>query len=461
MDPSFTWAHRTFLDSGEVFADGLTKPLRPGVDCPDHAQFLDGLVADDSGRPQSRANIICIFERDAGDMAWRHHAQSTDGRRKRDLVVRSAAVLGNYDYVFDWVFQQDGSIKVSVGATGVAVKDNIDTAGILTTAASGVFRDRTPEADAEVVTRLKDAGAILLGKLNLHELALGGTSSVSYFGPVRNPWNLERHPGGSSGGSGAAIAADLCFGALGTDTGGSVRIPASCCGIVGLKPTYGRVSNRGVISMAWTLDHVGPMCKTVEDAALMLRVLAGYDERDPVSVDTPDEPWITSSPELYQPATRALIQGAGNASSAVYARARRHVDEVRRDVARVFARMDLLITPTQRTPPGPIASQPTANAGRGSGGREGRAGGDGRGGRGRGGAPGGGGLNNTAAFDIYGLPTISVPCGFTADGLPIGLQISGAHFAEATVIALAHAYERATGWHTRRPDLSAIESTPL
>jgi aspartyl-tRNA(Asn)/glutamyl-tRNA(Gln) amidotransferase subunit A len=443
----------------------------------------------------------------------------------RDQALAAARVME--------VEQREGRWRGPLHGIPVALKDNIDTAGILTTAASGVFANRIPAEDAEVVTRLKDAGAILLGKLNLHEFALGGTSSVSYFGPVRNPWNVERHPGGSSGGSGAAIAADLCFGALGTDTGGSVRIPASCCGIVGLKPTYGRVSNRGVIPMAWTLDHVGPMCKTVEDAALMLRVLAGYDELDPVSVDTPagdyasavgaptshlrlgvptagffenldpeiaaaldtalgvlgtltagvrdvevpaagsvadvwnaeiyayHEPWITTSPELYQPATRALIQGSGNASSAVYARARRHVDEVRRDIARVFAEVDLLITPTQRTPPGPIASQPAGTAGRGRGGREGRAGGDGRGGRGRGGAPGGGGLNNTAAFDIYGLPTISVPCGFTADGLPIGLQISGAHFAEATVIALAHAYEGATDWHRRRPDLSAIESTPL
>ena len=131
MDPSFTWAHRTFLDSGEVFAGGLTKPLRPGVDCPDDALFLDGLVAGDRGRPQARDGVICLFEREAGDMAWRHYGQSTDGRKKRDLVVRSAAVLGNYDYVFDWAFQQDGSIKVSVGATGIAEVKSVEakTAG--------------------------------------------------------------------------------------------------------------------------------------------------------------------------------------------------------------------------------------------------------------------------------------------------------------------------------------------
>src|SRR5207247_497556 len=141
--------------------------------------------------------------------------------------------------------------------------------------------------DAEVVVRLKKAGAVLLGKLNLHEFALGGTSAVTYFGPVHNPWKLDHVPGGSSGGSAAAIAADLCIGSLGTDTGGSIRIPASYCGIVGFKPTYGRVSNRGVIPMAWTLDHVGPMCKTVEDAALVLAAIAGYDPLDPTSVDAP------------------------------------------------------------------------------------------------------------------------------------------------------------------------------
>jgi aspartyl-tRNA(Asn)/glutamyl-tRNA(Gln) amidotransferase subunit A len=387
----------------------------------------------------------------------------------------------------------------------VALKDNIDTAGIRTTAASGVFKDRVPMDNAEVVVRLKKAGAIFLGKLNLHEFALGGTSAVTYFGPVHNPWALDHHPGGSSGGSGAAIAANLCIAALGTDTGGSIRIPASHCGIVGLKPTYGRVSTRGVIPMSWTLDHVGPMCKTVEDAAILLSVIAGYDQSDPSTVNLPvpdyaravrtpvsklrlgvpkvgffenlhpevaksletargvlgkitagvrevdipaagsvtdvwnpeiyayHTPWITKSPELYQPATRTLIQQAAETKSGVYAQARHHVDLVRRDITRVFTDVDLLITPTQRTPAGLIVPAQ----------RGGNAGGGG----------GAGALNNTAAFDIYGLPTISVPCGFSSDGLPIGLQISGAPFAESTVIALAHAYEQATEWHTRRPKL--------
>src|ERR1700722_7741817 len=168
-----------------------------------------------------------------------------------------------------------------------ALKDNIDTAGIRTTAASELFKDRVPSEDAEVVRRLKNAGAILLGKTNLHEFAYGGSSSVSYFGPVHNPWALDRISGGSSGGSAAATATGLCFGSLGTDTAGSVRIPACYCGIVGFKPTYGRVSNRGVVPLSWTLDHVGPLCRTVEDVALMLGVIAGYDELDPSTAEVP------------------------------------------------------------------------------------------------------------------------------------------------------------------------------
>src|SRR3954454_23470506 len=169
----------------------------------------------------------------------------------------------------------------------IALKDNIDTAGIRTTAGSELFKDRVPPDDADVVVRLRRAGAIVIGKTNLHEFAYGGSSSVSYFGPVRNPWALDRVPGGSSGGSAAAVAADLCFASLGTDTAGSVRMPASYCGVVGLKPTYGRVSNRGAVPLSWTLDHVGLLCRTVRDTALMLDVIAGYDSREPTSFDAP------------------------------------------------------------------------------------------------------------------------------------------------------------------------------
>jgi aspartyl-tRNA(Asn)/glutamyl-tRNA(Gln) amidotransferase subunit A len=379
----------------------------------------------------------------------------------------------------------------------IALKDNIDTAGVRTTAASEVFQDRVPAEDAEVARRLKTAGAILLGKLNLHEFAMGGSSAVSYFGPVHNPWALDRTPGGSSGGPAAAVAADLCFASLGTDTAGSIRIPAGYCSIAGLKPTYGRVSIRGVIPLAWTLDHVGPMTKTVEDAALMLDVIAGYDELDTTTADVPvsayarslrtatakwrlgvaREPyfdkldpetakameqaiqvlrkltasvddirlpqpanvlqtltaeayayhaeWITKTPERYQPTTRAALQRAGEVRGAAYADARREVDRMRREIKKVFAGVDLLITPTSPEPPVIIAEVTTRNVS----------------------------ARNTLPFDIFGIPTMDVPCGFTAGGLPIGMQISGPPFAEPAVLALAHAYEQATEWHRRRPQL--------
>lgn len=384
----------------------------------------------------------------------------------------------------------------------VALKDNMDTAGIRTTAASELFKDRVPSEDAEVARRLKNAGAILLGKTNLHEFAYGGSSSVSFFGPVHNPWAIERVPGGSSGGSAAATASGLCFGSLGTDTAGSVRIPASYCGIVGFKPTYGRVSNRGVIPLSWTLDHVGPLCRTVEDAALMLGVIAGHDELDPTTVDTPvpdfnralrmqtsklrlgilrtpffdnldpdianavaaavevlrkltatvrETPlpstsapfaeiynkvrgaeaytyhsrWLAESPQKYQAATRErIIQNSADVKASDYVQARREVDLLRREVNKVFAALDLLITPTLPSPPVLIAqgADPTAVS-----------------------------IRNTSPFDVLGLPAISVPCGFTTSGLPIGLQIVGAPFAESRVLALAHAYEQATEWHRRSP----------
>lgn len=394
--------------------------------------------------------------------------------------------------------QQRGLWRGPLHGIPIAIKDNIDTAGVRTTAASELFKDRVPVEDAEVVRRLKNAGAILLGKLNLHEFAYGGTSVVTYFGPVHNPWALDRVAGGSSGGPAAAIAADLCFGALGTDTAGSVRIPASYCGIAGLKPTYGRVSNRGVIPLSWTLDHVGPMTKTVDDAARMLTVIAGFDQRDPASVGAPvsdypaamqmpvsklrlgiprklffegldaevetameealavlrkltagmrdvvlppipnaaavwapeiyayHAPWIAATPEKYQPQTRIAIQRGASLNAAVYAKAVRDVQQARRDIRKSFADVDLLITPTMPALPGTIEQAQASNNGSG---------------------------RNTSPFDVFGLPAISIPCGFSSLGLPIGLQISGAPWAEATVLALASAYEQATQWHTRRPVL--------
>src|SRR5215475_8454106 len=191
-----------------------------------------------------------------------------------------------------------GKFRSPLHGIPIALKDNIDTAGTRTTAASQVFDDRVPDQDAEVVRRLREAGAVLIGKTNMHEFAAGATSASTYFGPVRNPWALDRIPAGSSGGSAAAVIADLAFGALGTDTGGSVRMPAAYCSIVGLKPTYGLVSIRGIIPLTYSLDHCGPMTKTVEDAALLLNQMVGYDSHDVASVEHAKEDYVAA---LKQP----------------------------------------------------------------------------------------------------------------------------------------------------------------
>jgi aspartyl-tRNA(Asn)/glutamyl-tRNA(Gln) amidotransferase subunit A len=409
-----------------------------------------------------------------------------------DMALRTARAMETE--------QRQGKWRGPLHGIPIALKDNIDTAGIRTTAASELFENRVPSEDAEVVRRLKAAGAVILGKLNLHEFAYGGTSDVTYFGEVHNPWALDHISGGSSGGSAAATAADLCFGSLGTDTAGSVRIPSSYCGVVGFKPTYGRVSLRGVIPLSWTLDHVGPICKTVEDAGLMLAAIAGYDQLDPASVDVPvpdytrafkmetsklrlgvprspffenldpevaqtveaaiaalrkisnhfTEPTlpptfplmltitgaeayayhaksIVESPEKYQPFTRdRIIQLAADMKAPAYAAALRRTNLLRREITKIFSSVDLLITPTMPHLAESFAQSKTFDAV---------------------------GLQNTSPFDVLGLPTISVPCGFASSGLPIGLQISGAPFAESTVLALAHAYERETEWHQRHPSL--------
>ncbi len=388
----------------------------------------------------------------------------------------------------------------------IALKDNIDTAGVPTTAASAVFADRVPAEDAFVVKRLKAAGAVLLGKLNMHEFAFGGTSVISYYGPVHNPYALDRETGGSSGGSAAAVAADLCFGALGTDTGGSIRVPASFCGIVGFKPTYGRVSNGGVIPLAWSYDHVGPMCKTVADAAVMLQAIAGYDPSDVFSVDAvvPDysaalalptrqlrigmpraffydvldpevrtavlaaietirglataardvilpqvldladastaeayayhKPMLDRAEGSYQTPTRKGLKAGAAMTAADYVIGRRMLEERRRAVIKVFSDVDLLVAPTVKYTPRTIEEELK---------REDPE------------KPLPPEIWNTWLFNIFGLPAISLPCGFTKSGLPIGLMIAGAPFAEPKVLALAQAYERATEWHSRRPTLLA------
>jgi aspartyl-tRNA(Asn)/glutamyl-tRNA(Gln) amidotransferase subunit A len=378
----------------------------------------------------------------------------------------------------------------------VALKDNIDTAGIPTTAASAIFADRVPTEDAEVFRRLKNAGAVLLGKLNMHEFAAGGTSDVSHYGPVHNPWDLERVPGGSSGGSAAAVSARLCAGALGTDTGGSIRSPSAYCGIAGLKPTYGLASIRGIIPYGITADCVGPMCRSVGDVAIMLQVLAGYDARciasikvavptytdaltRPVSgirlgvpralykdVDTEilasveealdmlrpmtahvqevelpvfsgqrptlvesyayHRAYLEDSGELYQPSTSQRLLRGKDTAAFVYADARNALSLIRKEIASVFDDVDLLVMPTKRVLAGRIhedVDNPDP-------------------------------IRNTLPFNLYGTPAISVPCGFSIEGWPIGLQIGGPHLGEVEVLALANAYEQATDWHHRYPPLT-------
>lgn len=382
----------------------------------------------------------------------------------------------------------------------IALKDNIDTAGVRTTAASAVYADRIPTEDAPVVQKLRDAGAVFLGKLNMHEFAYGGTCVITHYGPVHNPWNLDYTPGGSSGGSAAAVAARLCAAALGTDTAASIRFPAACCGVVGLKATHGLASIRGIVPLSEMHDHVGPIARSVADAALVMTAIAGYDPLDPVSIRAevprmtqgiaadvkalriglPRAPFYesldpdteaavraalqvlagltrstvdTTLPDvdsfavlsaetfqyhaalladpakraLYDPVTRERIMGGADIPSTAYIESRRRMILARNGVGRHFQNVDVLVTPTSMAPP--VAIAPALAK-----------------------APDEFGMiRNTLPFDVYGIPTISVPCGFTRSGLPIGLQISGPPLGEGRVLALAQAYERATRWHERMP----------
>jgi aspartyl-tRNA(Asn)/glutamyl-tRNA(Gln) amidotransferase subunit A len=386
----------------------------------------------------------------------------------------------------------------------IALKDLYETGGVPTTAGSLFFADWVPEEDGEVVKRLEKAGAISLGKLNMHEIALGVTTNNPHFGACHNPWDVERTPGGSSGGSGAALAAGLCMGSLGSDTGGSIRIPASLCGIVGFKPSFGRVSLRGVVPLSWNLDHAGPMARRVSDAAVILQVIAGYDPEDPVSVDTPvpdylaqlngnvrgwrvalaedsfftraeaeiiaavqqsaevfaslgaqvnmvefpggyeaarDNGLMTTSdaaafhrerrkeqPEKFGADVRQRLESGAAVTSSEYSLARRNQTVLRRKFEQFFDEYDLLLIPT--TPiaapflEGPDAVEQARTLTR-----------------------------FTSPFNLTGLPAISLPCGFTAQGLPVGLQIVTRPWGEAALLRAAQAFESATDWHKRRPHL--------
>jgi aspartyl-tRNA(Asn)/glutamyl-tRNA(Gln) amidotransferase subunit A len=385
-----------------------------------------------------------------------------------------------------------------------ALKDLYETAGVRTTAGSKLREHFIPPDDAHVVTLLKQAGVVQLGKLNMHEWALGATNINKYFPSPRNPWDPERITGGSSGGSGVAIATGMCLGTLGSDTGGSIRIPASLCGVTGLKPTYGRVSLRGVVPLSWSLDHSGPLARTALDCALVLQAIAGFDPGDPACIDRPVDDYVTGigggvrgvrigiptnfffdsdavngevaaavneatkalaavgaelkpvevpdilrgarangtilvadaaayheetlrdHPDDVQDTVLARLQGGANVSGPAYARARRTQAEFKAALRGLFHDIDLLVAPTT-----PVVAQPFPD-------------GDNT-------ATTGALTRHTGPFNIAGLPSISVPCGLSAEGLPIGMMLTGRPWEEALVLRAAHAYQQATDWHTRRP----------
>ena len=391
---------------------------------------------------------------------------------------------------------------VSLSGIPIAIKDLYETKGIRTTAGTTFFKDYIPENDSAVVEKLKAAGAVIAGKTNTHEIALGVTGVNPHYGTVRNPWDLSRITGGSSSGSAAAVAAGMCLAAMGTDTGGSIRIPASLCGVVGLKPTYGRVSLRGIFPLSWNLDHAGPLTNTVKDAAMILQVIAGYDELDPASADIPVDDYLSgieggvkgwriavltgdyawgSDPEVSDAVRAAaqvfeslgakvepvemnflrdaalangqMVQADGAAfhcerlvenplgfgedvrqrlqtgaalTSTEYSLARRTQAEMRRRMEIFFEQVDLLLTPTTPISALLIEGNDAIEQARRL-------------------------TRFTAPFNLTGLPALSVPCGFTPVGLPIGLQIISRAWGEAKVLQAGHAFEQATEWHKRKP----------
>ncbi len=392
----------------------------------------------------------------------------------------------------------------------IAVKDLFFTAGLPTTAGTRVFKDFVSQEDATVIRRLKEAGAILLGKLNLHELAYGITNDNPHFGAVRNPWNLNRISGGSSGGPAAAVAASLCVGSLGTDTGGSIRIPAACCGVVGLKPTYGRVSRSGVFPLAWSLDHVGPITNVVEDAALLLQVLAGSDARDVTTSPLPVPDYCRALESdmkgvriglprdfFYDPAeVDPLVMGAVEGALGVLEGLGASVEEVSIPLLRHAPAIQFLT----------LLSEATANHSRLLRTRGRELGIDVRRRLELGEFLGASqyvraqqarrllmeefaavfhqvdllvtptlpivappigeqtvairGIRKrlqptitrfTSPANLTGLPAITIPCGTDVGGIPVGLQMVGRPFDEVTLLRGAYAYQRATPWHARRP----------
>jgi aspartyl-tRNA(Asn)/glutamyl-tRNA(Gln) amidotransferase subunit A len=382
----------------------------------------------------------------------------------------------------------------------VGHKDIYLTRGIRTTGGSALLADWIPDEESTCGRRWQDAGTVLLGKLITHEFAFGIQFPGHRFPPARNPWNLDHIPGGSSSGSGAALAAGLVHGATGSDTGGSIRGPAAFCGVVGLKPTYGRASRAGVLTLSWTLDHTGPLARTVEDCALLMQPLAGHDPLDPASSHAPVDDYtaglgrgvrglrvgvvrnyffegidpdverafeeamatlrrlgaevrdvqipslaathsfllimlaeayayherdLREHPELYGDVLRERLLAGALVTGAEYVQAQRIRSGICRETAAVLRDVDVLATPTTPKPATPFAQAHDPELG----------------------FP----RSNMPPFNITGSPTLALPCGFSASGLPVSLQLAGRPFDEATVLQVGHAYEQATGWHTRRP----------
>ena len=382
----------------------------------------------------------------------------------------------------------------------VALKDLIHTADVPTTMGSAFFAGHVPDHSATVVLKLEEAGSVLIGKTNTHEFAYGPTGDRSFFGPTRNPHDTTRITGGSSGGSGAAVAANLCYGALGSDTGGSIRIPAALCGGVGMKPTFGRVSKMGVFPLAWSLDHVGPITRTVEDNALMLNVLAGHDPGDPYSVNPASEDfardlergvrgaaiglptqfyfehidgeveahvgeaagvlaslgaeireveipnlWDTlhaqrlilaaeayavheerlkTDPDRFDDHGLERLLNGENLRAFRYANAQQRKLRSGQEFGNVLRDVDVILTPTVPIPAPEIGQRETMIDGYEE-------------------AVYSALTRLTGPTNLNGLPSLSVPCGTTASGLPVGLQLVGRPLDEATLYRFGHAYERA------------------
>lgn len=383
-----------------------------------------------------------------------------------------------------------GNYRGALHGVPIGLKDLIDTAGLRTTAASNQFRDRIPTVDAEVVRRLKQAGAIILGKLNMHEFAFGMSGVVSAFGPVKNPWNRTRITGGSSSGSAAAVAAGMCVAALGSDTSGSIRCPPALCGIVGHRPSAGLVSTKGVVPLSTSFDTIGPMTSTVRDAAILLDVLAAqpgfaavlgedvsklrvgvarknfFDDLDADvaacvesalevvkrlvagvrEVEVPvegfrtifdaeiyeyHEAMIREHPELYDPRTLFRAQKCAGISATDYIREWHGLETHRVHAGKIFDQVDLVITPTTPSPAPEIAeleALPIADVRPFEVKHL---------------------MRNTQPFSALFWPSLSVPCGFTRDGLPVGMQISSRPGGDSICLRLAHAYEQATEWRKK------------